>query len=50
MVVTVEIARDRNQKAEQIIHKRGWNGITAEQVLEMPSMLIGSIDQITEKI
>ena len=50
MVVTVEIAHDRNQKAEQIIHKRGWNDITAEQVLEMPSMLIGSIDQITEKI
>ncbi len=50
MVVTVEIARDRHQRAEQIILKRRWSGITAEQVLEMPSMLIGSMDQITEKI
>ncbi len=50
MVVTVEIAHDLHQKAEQILHKRGWNDITAEQVLEMPSMLIGSMDQIAEKI
>ena len=50
MVVTVEIAHDRHQKAEQILLKRGWSGITAEQVLEMPSMLIGSMDQIAEKI
>jgi probable F420-dependent oxidoreductase len=50
MVVTVEIAHDQHQKAEQILRQRGWSGITVEQVLEMPSMLIGSIDQITEKI
>ncbi len=50
MVVTLEIARDQHQKAEQIIQQRGWSGITANQVLEMPSMLIGSIDQISEKL
>lgn len=50
MVVTVEIAHDRHQRAEQILYKRGWSSITAEQVLEMPSMLIGSMDQIAEKI
>jgi hypothetical protein len=50
LVVTVELTHDQHQKAEQILQKRGWSGLTAEQVLEMPSMLIGSIDQITEKI
>ena len=50
MLISVEIAHDQHQKAEQILLKRGWNDITAEQVLEMPSMLIGSIDQIAEKI
>jgi probable F420-dependent oxidoreductase len=50
MVVTLEITHNQHQKAEQILHQRGWSGITAEQVLAMPSMLIGSIDQITEKI
>jgi probable F420-dependent oxidoreductase len=49
MVVTLEITHDQHQKAEQLLHQRGWSGITAEQVLEMPSMLIGSMDQITEK-
>jgi probable F420-dependent oxidoreductase len=50
MVVTLEITRDQHQKAEQIIQQRGWSGINSKQVLQMPSMLIGSIDQITEKI
>ncbi len=50
MVVTVEITHDQHRKTEQLLHQRGWSGITAEQVLEMPSMLIGSMDQISEKI
>ncbi len=50
MVVTIEITQDQEQKAAQIIQQRGWSGITSRQVLEMPSMLIGSIDQIIEKL
>jgi probable F420-dependent oxidoreductase len=50
MVVTLEITSDQQQKAEQIIQQRGWSGITVSQVLEMPSILIGSPDQIAEKI
>lgn len=50
MVVSVEMTHNRHQRAEQIVHERGWSGITAGQVLEMPSMLIGSLDQIAEKI
>jgi probable F420-dependent oxidoreductase len=50
MVVTVEMTQNQQQKAEQIIKQRGWSGITPKQVLEMPSMLIGSPDQIAEKI
>ncbi len=50
MVITVELTHNQHQKAEQIIQQRGWNSITSKQVLEMPSLLIGSIDQIIEKI
>jgi hypothetical protein len=50
MVVSVEMTHNRHQRAEQIVHERGWSGISAGQVLEMPSMLIGSLDQIAEKI
>jgi hypothetical protein len=50
MVVSVDLTSDRQRRAEQIARERGWSGITAEQVLEMPSKLIGSVDQIMEKI
>ncbi len=50
MVVSVVMASDRQQRAEQIAHEREWSDITAEQVLAMPSVLIGSVDQIMEKI
>jgi probable F420-dependent oxidoreductase len=50
MVVFIEITCQQHQRAEQIVHERRWRGISVEQVLQMPSMLIGSVDQIIEKI
>ncbi|HXX79640.1 MAG TPA: TIGR03621 family F420-dependent LLM class oxidoreductase [Ktedonobacteraceae bacterium] len=50
MVVTLEITHDQEQTAAQIIQQRGWSDITSKQVLEMPSMLIGSPDQLIEKL
>jgi hypothetical protein len=46
MVVT----DDGIQAAEQLIQKRGWSGIAVEQVLDLPYELIGSVEQIAEKI
>jgi hypothetical protein len=50
MVVTVIIAEQRQQAAEQFAHDRGWGGISAEQVLEMPSIFIGSADRIVQEM
>lgn len=50
MIVSVEMTHNWRQSAERIVRERGWGGISAEQVMEMPSMLIGSKDQIVEKI
>ena len=50
MVITVVIAERRQQAAEQFARDRGWGGISAEQVLAMPSMFIGSVDQIVEEM
>ena len=50
MVVSVELTSDRQRRAEQIAREQGWSDITAEQALAMPSKLIGSVDQIMEKI
>ncbi len=38
----------RRERNEQLIRERGWAGISVEQVWEMPSTFIGSIDQIVE--
>jgi probable F420-dependent oxidoreductase len=50
MVVTVVIAEQRQQAAEQFARDRGWGGISAEQVLAMPSVFIGPADQIVEEM
>lgn len=41
-------SRDRRRTAVDIIEQRGWNGLSPEDVLEMPSMLIGTCDEIAE--
>jgi probable F420-dependent oxidoreductase len=44
------ITQDRQQAAEQFIHERGRTDITVEQILASPYMLIGSIEQLTERL
>jgi alkanesulfonate monooxygenase SsuD/methylene tetrahydromethanopterin reductase-like flavin-dependent oxidoreductase (luciferase family) len=50
MVMTVVVADDRRQAAERIARGRGWQGISAERVLEMPSIFIGSVDRIVDEV
>ncbi len=44
------VTEDRQRVAEQVIADHGWSGISPADVLEMPSMLIGTIDQIVDTI
>jgi probable F420-dependent oxidoreductase len=48
MVVTVIIDEQRHQAAEQLARDKGWTGISSGQVLEMPSIFIGSAERIIE--
>ena len=50
MVITCEITEKRGQRAEQLASERGWSGISVEQVLEMPSMFIGTVDRVAEEM
>jgi probable F420-dependent oxidoreductase len=50
MVVTVVIADQRRRAAEQFARERQWSGISVDQVLEMPSIFIGSPDQVVEQM
>ena len=50
MVMTAVVADDRRQAAERFARERRWQGISVEQVLEMPSIFIGSVDQIVDQV
>jgi probable F420-dependent oxidoreductase len=44
--VTIAITSHRRQDTEALIARRGWGGIDVGAVWEMPTILIGSADQI----
>jgi probable F420-dependent oxidoreductase len=46
----VIITQNRQQAAEQYIYERGRPGTTVEQLLASPYLLIGSVEQIAERI
>ena len=47
---SVVITENRRESAEQLARARGWNGVSAERVCEMPSIFIGSVDQIVDEM
>jgi probable F420-dependent oxidoreductase len=50
MVIAPILTSDRRQGAEQCARQHGWNTIRPENVLEMPSIFIGSVEQISEQM
>lgn len=50
MVISPVFTEQRRQRAEQFARERGWSGIAAEDVLDMPSIFIGTPDQIVEDL
>lgn len=47
---TLVVTADRERAAAQLAAVRGWRDITAAQVLAMPSIFIGTLDQIAEEM
>jgi probable F420-dependent oxidoreductase len=50
IVGSVIIAENRREAAERLVHARGWEDLSADKVLEMPSVFIGSVDQIVNEM
>jgi hypothetical protein len=50
IIPTVIVTTDRRAEAERIIVSRGWRATTVDDVLAMPSMLIGTVDEIIENL
>lgn len=48
MFMTLLLHHDHVAGAEELIRQRGWRGVTPEQVLEMPSVFIGSPARVVE--
>jgi probable F420-dependent oxidoreductase len=50
MVLTTVHSEDQQRAAEHLASERGWSSISAEQVLDMPSIVIGSVKQMVEQL
>jgi probable F420-dependent oxidoreductase len=50
MVLTPVPSAEQHRAAEQLAAERGWSSISAEQVLDMPSLVIGSVEQMVEQL
>lgn len=45
-VISVVIAERRREAAERFARERGWDGVTPDDILAMPTVFIGSVDEI----
>ena len=50
MVISVVLTDDRRSQAERLARARGWDDVPAERILSMPSLFIGSLDQVVEEM
>jgi len=50
LMPTIAIADDRRAATERLIVEQGWEGVPVEAVWDMPSIFIGSIDQIVAEM
>lgn len=50
LVLTVVITGKRQEAAERIARARGWKDVSAQQILQMPALVIGSVEQIVEQL
>lgn len=49
-VIGVTLTDDPRREAEALIRQRGWTAVAPDQVLDMPSLAIGSIDRIADTL
>jgi probable F420-dependent oxidoreductase len=48
LIPSLMMTENRRAAAESLIEEEGWTGITPDHVLDMPSKLIGTLDEIAE--
>jgi len=47
---SIVVTENRREAAERLAHARGWDGLSTDSGFEMPSIFIGSVDQIVDQM
>ena len=50
LAASVRFGDTRQTLAETLLQERGWPGVTLDDVLEMPSLLLGTLEEMTEQL
>ncbi|HLW02274.1 MAG TPA: TIGR03621 family F420-dependent LLM class oxidoreductase [Ktedonobacterales bacterium] len=50
VIVTLVFTDNRRQGAEQVAQTRGWSGVSVEEILEIPTIFIGTEEEIAEQM
>lgn len=50
VIMTPVLTNNRRQGAEQVAQARGWSGVSAEEILAMPTIVIGTEEEIAEQM
>ena len=50
LIPTLIFEEDRDRAAASLIAARGWQGVTPADVFEMPSVFIGSLDEVADQM
>jgi probable F420-dependent oxidoreductase len=46
IITTPVFTSNRSKGAEQVAQTRGWNGVSVEEILQMPTIFIGTVEQV----
>jgi probable F420-dependent oxidoreductase len=50
VITNPRFTSNRRQGAEQIARERGWNNVSTEEILKMPTFFIGTVDEVVEQM
>lgn len=50
VITTPVLTQNRSLGAEQVAQTRGWSGVSVEEILEMPTIFIGTVEQVAEQM
>jgi probable F420-dependent oxidoreductase len=50
VITTPAFTHNRSLGAEQVAQTRGWSGVSVEEILQMPTIFIGTVEQVAEQM